>query len=154
MGNATHCISVSQAGSNPARAGNYLREVCSEDKRRARNPVDNDIKDQKLENLKRKIKKNGDELEVLKKKTEEKLKEFRGLWKEYLDLLNSKEKGRKTMKKECDNCIHFNKEYFERHSELPCTNKEINDKFRKHDFWRFYYWAKGMAFLAVRGFMP
>lgn len=56
------------------------------------------------------------------------------------------------MKKDCDNCKHFNKEYFENHLELPCTNKKMKDKFNSYNFWQFYYWAKGMGMFGCKGF--
>lgn len=59
---------------------------------------------------------------------------------------------REIVKKECDNCAHFNKKYFENHLELPCTNKKMKGKFSSHDFWQFYYWAKDMSFFSCKGF--
>lgn len=56
------------------------------------------------------------------------------------------------MKKDCDNCKYFNKGFFENHLGLPCTNEVMKKDLVAHNFWVFYFWAKGMDLFSCKGF--
>ena len=56
------------------------------------------------------------------------------------------------MKKDCDNCKHFNKRHFEKHTGLPCGSKKMKNKFKGYNFWVFYSWAKNMELFSCKGF--
>lgn len=52
------------------------------------------------------------------------------------------------MKASCDSCKYFKEDV----EGLPCTNKKMESKFSRYNFWEFYQWAKSKKLFNCKGF--